>query len=124
MKEEDKRKLEGSLEEPLETMNETLASLAERIGKLFAGGSRLLTVPDDTKYILTIGFNKETEQYGLGLVDLTGNLTYEEGCATIDEAIEDIANLVDVIEYNIEEKTRIKTKEELKRGFKVMKGDK
>ena len=120
MKEEDKRKLEGSIE----TTDETLANLENQIDELFADDSHLLAVPDDTKYILTIGFNKETEQYGLGLVDLTGNLTYEEGCATIDEAIEDIANLVDVIEYNIEEKTRIKTKEELKRGFKVMKGDK
>ena len=124
MKEEDKRKPEDSLEESLETMDETLAGLEEQIGGLFADDSHLLAVPNDTKYILTIGFNKETGQYGLGLVDLTGNLTYEEGCATIDEAIEDIANLVDVIEYNIEEKTRIKTKEELKRGFKVMKGDK
>ena len=124
MKEEDKRKSEDSLEESLETMDETLANLENQIDKLFADDSHLLAVPNDTKYILTIGFNKETEQYGLGLVDLTGNLTYEEGCATIDEAIEDIANLVDIIEYNIEEKTRIKTKGELKRGFKVMKGDK
>ena len=124
MKEEDKRKSEDSLEESLETMNGTLASLEEQIDELFADDSHLLAVPNDTKYVLTIGFNEKTDQYSLGLVDLTGNLTYEEGCATIDEAIEDIANLVDVIEYNIEEKTRIKTKEELKRGFKVMKGDK
>ena len=124
MKEEDKKKPEESLEELLETMDETLTDSESRINELFTDDAHLLAVPNDTKYILTIGFNKETEQYGLGLVDLTGNLTYEESCATIDEAIEDIANLVDTIEYNIEEKTRIKTKEELKRGFKVMKGDK
>ena len=57
MKEEDKRKLEGSIE----TTDETLANLENQIDELFADDSHLLAVPNDTKYVLTIGFNEKTD---------------------------------------------------------------
>ena len=94
-------------------MNDDKAWLANLEDTL---GSKILGVPKDTKFVITIGEDKETEQFNLDMLNLSGDLD-------IEETYNALLDIVDILEYHIEENYRVLDKTEKKSKFKIVKGE-
>ena len=86
-------------------------------------GSKILGVPKDTKFVITISEDKETEQFGLDMLNLSGDLDTEETYNALLDIFDNLTDIVDVLEYHIEEKYRVLDKVEKKSKFKIVKGE-
>lgn len=101
-------------------MNDDKAWLANLEDTL---GSKILGVPKDTKFVITISEDKETEQFNLDMLNLSGDLDIEETYNALLDIFDNLTDIVDVLEYHIEEKYRVLDKAEKKSKFKIVKGE-
>ena len=99
-------------------MNDDKAWLANLEDAL---GSKILGVPKDTKFVITISEDKETEQFNLDMLNLSGDLDIEETYNALLDIFDNLTDIVDVLEYHIEEKYRALDKAEKKSKFKIVK---
>lgn len=101
-------------------MNDDKAWLANLEDTL---GSKILGFPKDTKFVITISEDKETEQFNLDMLNLSGDLDTEETYNALLDIFDNLTDIVDVLEYHIEEKYRVLDKAEKKSKFKIVKGE-
>lgn len=85
--------------------------------------SKILGVPKDTKFVITISEDKEVGQFNLDMLNLSGDLDTEETYNALLDIFDNLTDIVDVLEYHIEEKYRVLDKAEKKNKFKIVKGE-
>lgn len=73
---------------------------------------------------ITVSRIEEQDAYSVSLLDTEGQLDEGECYEALQDSLEDISNVVDIIEWYIDQKEISKTKEELKKGFVVYRNNK
>ena len=92
-------------------------------------GQQILKTPQEVKYqvssrfVITISEDKETEQFNLDMLNLSGDLDIEETYNALLDIFDNLTDIVDVLEYHIQEKYRVLNKAEKKSKFKIVKGE-